>query len=43
MRQRMKNQLASGGTVGEVLEFILEASEAVTKSNTVPTSLFDII
>ncbi len=28
MRQRTKNQLASGGTVGGVLEFICQASEA---------------
>ncbi len=28
MRSRTKNQLASGGTVGGVSNFILEASEA---------------
>ncbi len=30
MRLRTKNQLASGGTVGGVSNFILEASEACT-------------
>ncbi len=34
----MKNQLASGGTVRGVLEFIHEASEAVAKKNIVPNS-----
>ncbi len=38
----MKNQLASGGTVRGVLEFILEAVEAVAKKIYSTNFFFDI-
>ncbi len=44
MRPRTKNQLASGGTVGGVLDFKLEASEACSAEETQYQLLFlDIV